>query len=417
MAGEVAGSVAGRVWMLLAVFLMAFSSVFLLIGWQFGPLVVLQAMQYKKFTGHVDARIVESWLALEFDAGSVKVPSNWRASTHAARCMVAEYDGDWGAALRRAYCGTRVPFNDSYLLADLRDISPGVPFAWLRDEQGFVVPEVRIAPATTQWLKAHEPNRFMHDKWPAKTALDWLRIELDRPVDAAVYGWTAPPPMLPLRFDPARPAEALPAGLVEKRLAYSLNPVAMLVGFGVGLFIWFKAMAFIPLLANLAPWGRWVLSALPLLTLPWWMDAFPQVIAHFNREVASIVGDVFGDVDKTGRVVATEPGQATLASGDRLVWRLSESVYADTLGQFKFVLPTTPLPSDKAALAALTDTITQQTAALEDDRRAKLFANLLRDKEAGLDDVGYVFKPAAEATIADAAASPATRRAASRFLQ
>jgi len=415
--GEVALGAADRLYLLLAAFLMAFSSVFLLVGWQFGPLVILQAQQYKKLTSHVDARIVESWLALEFDASSVKVPSNWRSSTNASGCMVAEYDGDWGAPLRRAFCGTRVPFNESYLLADLRDISPGVPFAWLRDERGFVVPEMRVDPATTQWLKTHEPNHFMHDKWPAKTALDWLRLELDRPVDAAIYGWTAPPPILPLVFDPARPGEALPAGIVEQRLAHGPNPAAVIVGFGIGLVIWFKAMALIPLLANLAPWGRWVLSALPLLTLPWWMDAFPQALAHFNRQIASIVGDMFADVSRTDRLIASEPAQATLANGDRLVWRLPESVYAHTFGQFRFVPPNPHLASEKAALAALTDALTIQVRALDDNSRAELFTRLDRDKRADLKEVGYVFEPAAGEASADPAASAATRRAASHFLQ
>jgi hypothetical protein len=409
--------VGGRISMLLAVGFMAFSSVFLLVGWQFGPLPIIEAQQYKKFTGRVDAQIVESWLALEFDAKDVRNPEFWRASTNAARCVVAQYEGEWGAPLRRAYCGIRVPFNDSYALADLRDISPGVPFAWARDERGFVVPEMRMDPATLQWLKTHEPNHFMHDKWPAKTALDWLRIELDRPLDAAIYGWTAPPPVVPLRFDPAHPGEALPAGIVDERLAHGPNPIAMIVGFGIGLFIWFKAMMFIPLLANLAPWARWTLSALPLLTLPWWMDAFPQALAHFNRQVAGVISDMFADVGRMDRLIASEPMDATFAKGDRLVWRLPESVYANTFGRFKFVPPETPYPSGKAALDAVTATITAQTGALNDDARAELFGKLLRDKVDGLDEVRAAFKPAAEATTADASSSASTRRAAARFLQ
>ncbi len=414
---EVADTVSGKIWMLLAVGLLAFSSVFLLIGWQFGPLPIIEAQQYKKFTSKVDARIVESWLALEFDTRDIPNPEFWRASTNAARCVVVEYDGDWGAPMRRAFCGTRVPFNDSYLLADLRDISPGVPFAWAKDAHGFVVPEMRVDAKTVQWLKAHQPNRFMHDKWPAKDDLDWLRLELDRPVDAAIYGWTAPPPILPLLFDPARPSEALPAGIVANRLDAGWSLPAVIVGFGIGLFVWFKAMAFIPLLANLAPWGRWVLSALPLLTMPWWMDAFPTALSHFNRQVASIIGDVFADIGRLDRLVATEPGQATLAGGERLVWRLSDSVYADTFGKFKFVPPSKPLASVDIARKAVTETITDQVPLLDDAARGELFVRLGRDKAEGLDEVAAVFKPAAEDTAADTSASEATRRAAARFLQ
>jgi hypothetical protein len=414
---EAATTASGKIYMLLAAFLMAFASVFLLIGWQFGPLPILEAQQYKKFTGHVDARIVESWLALEFDAKEVPNPEFWRASTNAARCVVAEYDGDWGAPLRRAFCGVRVPLNDSYMLADLRDIAEGVPFAWGRDERGFVVPEVRVEPSTVQWLKAHQPNKFMHQKWPAENALDWFRLEYDRPDDAAIYGWSAPPAILPLVFDPARPAEALPAGTVARRLDEGPSWPAVIVGFGIGLFVWFKALAFIPLLQDMAPWGRRVLSALPLLTLPWWMDVFPQALSHFNRQVASIIGDVFADVGRIDRLVATDPSQATLVNGERLVWRLPESVYSETFGRFKFASPNPVPASPNAALEALKATVAAQTLALDDEARADLFAKLNRDKEAGLDQVRQVFKPAAEATLADAASSTATRRAARRFLQ
>jgi len=401
-----------RIYMLLAAGLMAFAGLFLLIGWQFGPLVLLQAKQYGQMTSHVDARIVESWLALEFDPSSVRVPEYWRASTNAARCVVAEYDGDWGAPLRRAYCGTRVPFNESYLLADLRDISPGVAFGWAKDERGFVVPEIRMAPATREWLAAHASNKFMHRQWPANTALDWLRIELDRPDDAATYGWTAPPRVLPLAFDPANPAEALPTGIVNKRMNQQPNWIAMLMGFIIGGVVWFKALALIPVLRDMAPAGRWILSALPLLTLPWWMDSFPRALTYFSRDVASVLSDMFADVAKTDRLVATNPAQATLASGERMVWRLEDSVYAETIGHFKFVQPGPPPATQQAALDALTATITIQTRAQSEVERDELFASLERDKRNDLTRAIALFVPAAKEVAADPSASTATRRAA-----
>jgi len=217
-------------------------------------------------------------------------------------------------------------------------------------------------------------------------------------------------------LDPAHPAEALPTGIVAKRIAQRPNPVAMLMGFGIGLAVWFKATLFIPLLQNLATWARWLLSALPLLTLPWWMDAFPQALSHFSRDVGSIVADMFADVDKTDRLVASDPSQAMLATGDRLVWRLSDSVYADTFGRFMFVPPKRPPASERAALAALTDTLTAQVSSLDDAERAQLFGNLGRDMEMELKEVGEVFKPAATEVEADPAASTATRRAAKHFL-
>ena len=318
--------------------------------------------------------------------------------------------------MRRGFCGTRVPFNGSWTLADMRDISPGVPFAWAKDEHGFVVPEIRMAPATKQWLVANVPNRFMHDKWPAKTALDWLRLELDVPVDDALYGWTAPPAIIPLVFDPAKPAEALPAGIVKRRVERFPNPVAMLMGFGIGLFVWFQGMQLIPLIQNLNPWGRWIISALPLLTLPWWLDVFPQAISHFSRDMGSILADMVGDVDRVNRVIASEPQQATLASGERLVWRLQDSVYADTFGRFQLAQPIPRPASNKAAMAVLTDKVTKQVHALDDEERAELFVNLARDKERDLKEMSELFTPVATEVAGDASASTAARRAAKHFL-
>ena len=220
-----------------------------------------------------------------------------------------------------------------------------------------------------------------------------------------------------LSFDPAKPAEALPTGIVAKRMDQSPNWVAMAMGFGVGLLVWFKAMAFIPLLSNLAPWARWFLSALPLLTLPWWLDAFPQAISRVSRDLGQVIGDMFADVNRGDRLIASEPAEATLANGDRLVWRLSDSVYADTFGQFKFVPPVAPIKSKEAAVAALTNALTTQTRGLDDATRMALFEHLDRDKRADLNEVAFAFKPSAEEAAADPSASAETRRAASRFLQ
>jgi len=413
---EVALGLSGRLYTLLAVGLLAFSGIFLLIAWQFGPNVWFRAWEYKKLTSHVDARIVDSWLALEFDAKDVRNPEFWRASTNATPCVVAEYGGDWGAPMRRAFCGTRVGFNDSYALADMRVISKGVPFAWARDERGFVMPEIRLAASTLRWLAANPAHTFMHQKWPAKTELDWLRLELDLPVDDAIFCWTAPPPLLPLVFDPANPAEALPTGIVERRLDEGVSWPAVVVGIGIGFYIWFKGMALLPLISGMAPAGRWIVSALPLLTLPWWMDGFPKALAFFSHDTGYIVGEAFADIGRSDRLVASDPEGATLINGERLAWRVDGSVYADTFGRFKFVPPTAPLPSKEAASAALADTITTQTRALDDAKRLELFTHLERDKLADLGAVHHVFVPAAQEAAADTAASAATRRMASRFL-
>ena len=189
--------------------------------------------------------------------------------------------------MRRAFCGTRVPFNDSYLLADNRDIFPGVAFAWAKDENGFVVPEIRMASATREWLKSHAPNKFMHKQWPADTAFDWLRTE-SRPArrrrDVWLDGAACAAAAL---LRPVPPRGCAATGLVEKRLDQRPNWIAMLVGFVIGGSIWFKAVSLLPLLQGMAPAWRWIFSALPLLTLPWWMDAFPKSMVYFSRDMGA----------------------------------------------------------------------------------------------------------------------------------
>jgi hypothetical protein len=96
--------------------------------------------------------------------------------------------------------------------------------------------------------------------------------------------------------------------------------------------------------------------------------------------------------------------------------RRDDSVYADTIGRFRFVPPNPPVASEKAAVAALTETITVQARAFDDAARAELFANLVRNRHTGFKQGEYVFLPAAKDAAADPAAGPATHKMAKRFV-
>ena len=138
---------------------------------------------------------------------------------------------------------------------------------------------------------------------------------------------------------------------------------------------------------------------------------------YFSRDMASVLTDMFADVAKTNRLVATDPDQATLASGERMVWRIGDSVYADTMGRFKFAQPIPPPTTQHAARDSLTATITIQARTLDEAGRDELFAHLDRDKRNDLTRVIPLFVPAAREAKADPSASPATRRAARLVLQ
>jgi len=401
---------------LLAAILIGGGGLFLTVAWTAGPKVLLQAAEYRKFTERAEATMVESWVALTLDPSRVRSPSHWRASAKASRCAVIEYGASWGAPTRRAFCGPQIGFNESYTLAELRDIAPNVPFAWARDERGFAVAEIRLDEPTRQWLSSHEPDRFMHDKWPAKSSLDWLRVELDRPVDLAIAGWSSGAATMKVAYDPNEPASALPAGTVESRSARPFNWIAVIVGAGGGLALWFTGMSMLPWLRTFTPVGRWVIAALPLIGLPWFSDQFPTALRTLNVAFAEVVGDMFGDIDKLGAMTAAVPGDSPRGGDVRLVWRAGDGLYGDTFGRLHFTVPKTPFASPDAALAALVESVTAEVGAMDDAKRAQIFANLRRDKQNDLMAAGVVFVRAARAAVEDPGGSPQARAAAKAFL-
>jgi hypothetical protein len=398
---------------LLAVALLAAASMFLSIAWHWG---LPHSAAYRAFTSHTEGAIVESWVAVEIDLPTIRIPSNWRASAKATPCAVVEFGAEWGAPLRRAFCGNRLPFNDSYALEPLHQMAPGVPFGWPRDARGFVVPEIRMDPKAVEWLRTHEPDHFMHKEWPAPTALDWLRLEFDHPVDAAVTGWTTRLPPVPLSFDPQRPAGAVPTGYVHTETTEYGNPIALLVGAALGLPVWFAGISLLPLLSGLSTLSRRGVGVALLLTVPWWADHFPTAVAYFSREGGGVLQDMMNDLDPLGRFAATDPGDALLAGGVRLSFPWAKSIYADTLGPFRFEPPAAPLPSATAALEALRGAVTVEARSLDGPTRRQLFETLTRDDRRDLREARTLFLPAAQETVADPHADTDLRRAAQRLL-
>ena len=405
-----------RIMMLVGLFLLCFSAVFLFVAWQSGPQALADAARYRAYTARVDAPVIESWMALEVNPARIRNPEFWRSSAMASECAVVEYGGDWGPPIRRAFCGNRFEFHDSYPVHTAATMAPNVPFAWARDGHGFIVPEIRLDPKALEWLSTAEANTFMHRQWPAKSALDWLRLELDRPIESAVIGWTAKPALLPLSYDPQHPDGALPAGIVQARREREPFWFVTVLFAAMGLPIWMAGMKCMPFVSGMAVWPQRIVSVLLVGTVPWWGDYFPRAVTHFSSQAGDIVGMMFGDMTRHDRMVASEPADATQASGARITWRVGDSVYADTLGVFRLAPPlATPADLD-AALAALTAGITAQVHALDDAGRQALFERLERDKLRDLRAVGIAFVPAAREALIDPNTDPAVRRAARRFL-
>ena len=394
------------------------AGVFLSLAWVSGPQQAVDAVRYAKFTGQVPGNIVDSWLAVDLNPRDVRNPKYWRARAFASPCMVIEYRGDWSPdATRRAYCGNRLPLSNEYTLAGVVELAPGVPFRWPHEARGFIVPEIRIDETARQWLAAGPPvDTFMHAKRPAKTMLDELVFDLDEPVDAAIAGWLATPTQVPLAYDPQHPDQALPSAVVAARANAGLNWIAVLIGATAGLIAWIKGMSIFPWLSGLAAPGRWILTLLPLATLPWWGSYFPRAIAYFNPQFGSVIRDVFADIGQTSRFVDSTPEDAILARGTRLVWDSGTSVYAESLGRFKLTAPTPAPPSPDAALAILASSVQSQVKALDEAGKVELFVRLKRDVDSDLDHAGIVFLPAAKDAVLARSSSEAPARAAHRFL-
>ena len=401
---------------LFAAMLMLFAAMMLATAWHYGPEVAVRHAQYAKFQSHAQARIVDAWLALDVDVATIRNPDFWRASAYASPCVVVELEGDWGGARSRGFCGTRLKFNASYDVPLLDTLVPGERFVWRQDERGFAVPEIRMSQAAHAWLASHPADTFMHSKWPAKSALEWLKVELDRPIDAAVAGWTAPPAAIDVVFDPANPGVLLPAGLVKTRLAQSPSwIIALLLGV-VGTGVWIVALWLLPAAANFNRIGRALLVVLPLLALPWWADYMPRAIAFFNADVGDVAKEMMGDIDILDRFAATSPQDALFHDGGaRLAWRAGDGVYATTFGRIKFAKPASAMSGD-AAVEALAATVTAQMRTLSEDERIAMLRELRRDKQRDLTAAGTLFVPFAREILMKPDAPAGERKAASDFL-
>ncbi len=405
---------------LFAGFLMLFGGIFLAVAWQAAAKPIIDSRYYAPFTASVSGKIVESWAALDFDPANLPAGKlYWDRASKVERCAVVEYDaGDWGAPLRRAFCGMRLNFSEDFRLHDWSEmLQEGIPFTFLRDASGFEVQEMRMSKGTLNWISTHPPrDTFMMSKPPPTTALAALKEQLDWPIDIAVLSWTTQVPAFPLRYDPQHPELAMPAKVVEDRSQWNWLGVVLVLLLSIpGFLVWhFGIRMFFP--TEPSPLVLWVLTLLPLLALPWWSEALPKMIAYANKDWAQIASDMLDDVTRSSRLIATTPDEAAFAHGERLLWRLDQGAYADTFGRIRFAKPE-PAPKTEAdVLAALRAQAAAQVARFTPQEQLTLLQRLTQDKENRRDRDQKVFTTAAEAIERDPNADAAVHRAARRYL-
>ena len=408
----------GRLFRLPAVFLIAISGFLLILAWQSAPQRLLEARQYARHTATTVGRIVESWLALNWRPDDMASDHlRWYAYATAEPCAVVEFEagGQWGAE-RRAFCGNRMPFFEHDTLDALRTMAPDVPFGWQRDARGLIVQELRVSAAGREWLATHAPySTIFAGKPEPATALAALDRQLNRPVDATVASYAAPSPAFAVAFDPNDPLTAMPRAWVESRRHFEVANWAVLALFGsLGLALWFGGVGM--LLGEVPPRARFMLSCVPLLTLPWWSERFPDALRTVSKDAAGIVGDMIGGIDRTGRVIGAAPEDATLARGERLVFPVGRDPYAATFGRLALPPPARAAVDANAALQALTSAAAAAMRALPLADQRQVLAQLLADKRNDLKGAGLAFVPYARGTLLDGNADPELRLAARRFL-
>ncbi len=401
-------------------FLLLFGGIFLGVAWQMAVQPIVDAHRYAPFTATASGKIVESWAALDFDPSSLPAGKlYWDRASKITRCAVVEYSaGEWGAPLRRAFCGMQLKFGEDFRLHDWTEmLQEGIPFTFLRDASGFEIQEIRLSKAALEWISTHPPrDTFMMSKPPPTTALAALNEQLDWPIDIAVLSWTTTVPAFPLRYDPKDPASAMPAKTVADSHQWNWLGAILVVLLAIpGLFVWRLGMQLF-FATEPSPLVIWLLTLLPLLALPWWGDALPKLLTHVNRNWAAIASDMLDDVSRSTRILASAPEDAPFARGERLTWRLDQGEYAQTFGRIHFSKPDPAPKTKEEVLATLRAQASAQVARFTPREQLALLEHLAQDKENSRDRDQAIFTTAAEAIERDANADTPVHRAARHFL-
>lgn len=401
---------------LIAGFMLLFGGIFLAMAWTLGPKPLLDFRQYAPFTAHADGRIVESWIALEFDPAALpKGKLYWQPWSQVTPCAIVEYAGDWGAPQQRAICGNRLAFSDSFRLDDWKMLMPDVPFSFARDANGFSVQELRMSKAALDWLNTHPPSTYSRIKPLPATAYADLREAHDAPLDVALSSWTAPVKTIPLAYDPQHPESAVPAKVVADASAgvWWGGWIFALIFAVPGVIVLRMGMRF---LTGQSGAILWLLTLAPLLALPWWSDFLPKLVRHANADWADIGTDMLADLSRLTRFTASAPGEALLRDGERIVWKANEGVYADSFGRLHFAMPNPVPTSEEAVLGELRVQTVAQVRGLDSATRSAMFRQLREQYEANRQSVQRLFTDAALDTLRDATADAAAHKAARNFL-
>lgn len=418
LAERIVGRLASPLMGLIAGLMLLFGGIFLAVAWMCWPQQMVDAHHYAPFTASAQGRIVDGWLALDFDPAELPDGSlRWQSYATIQACVLVAY-GERGSERQRAFCGNRFSFSDDYRIDDWDTLAPAVPFAFPRDGSGIQRIQLRMSKEALAWLSTHPPYDIFRLGKPAPTtALGALREQYDRPLTFAIASWSRAETGFPLVYDPRHPDQPMPAGTVEARRTGGMDRaislfVTLILG-AIGVFVWRAGMR---LLTGQSGVLLWALILLPLLALPWWSDVLPRMLRHVSSDSADLAEAMLDDINRVSRLTGSAPADTMLVNGERVQWRSGTGIYADTFGQLQLHLPQPHPATPDDAFIALQAQAREAVGELDASSRTALFVRLRRQHDAGHDDVQRLFVPAAEDTLRDADAGDEAHRAARDFL-
>src|SRR5437870_12564942 len=104
------GTVFGRMMAPVAAAYLAIGGMVLAMDWNMGLGRLFDAKSVETYTGRQQARIVESWLALDLRIDEMGESKYWPAFARASPCVVVEAEGEWAGT--HAFCGAPHWLND-----------------------------------------------------------------------------------------------------------------------------------------------------------------------------------------------------------------------------------------------------------------------------------------------------------------
>lgn len=359
--GTLLGLVIRRIHIVQGAAMLALAAALLIGAWNAAPSRRSAVRDLDTLTARGKGEIEDFWWRIDFEGRHLgDSGTNWPGLTRPEMCVRLRYRGSEEGIHRAVYCRRWQELYGLYLIRSTAEAAPGVRPSWL-GKDGLPSLELHLSPRAHRWLADRPPVAWVAESWQldrvereAESALDVLEIALDTPLEHLAREWSSgeqPSSSIPIAYDPADPARALPVSLLKevRRDLSETGPFAIAVLVVAGIF-WTAAWVF--LAGGLGRRRRLVVgvlvSAVTLAVLPWW---------------GSRAGDVLSKVwDPAGRLVVflsseLMPGPPTveLCSPEyrgepddiRRVWSLETSHFADQLARLDLRPPEEALSEEE----------------------------------------------------------------------